>query len=288
MKIGIYGHSFMSWERKQEFSFISLLRDHFDATILSYGVPQSSEERILFDIKKSKKIDLAIIAHARPDYHFVPSLRRDFDTFDRDSLIKKIPTGKAKDWFKFHGFEDVPEQFCKFWESIPNQPCYSILKELDLAPEFFEDSITNFSGSAFDAFINNDYSAVKSEISKKMNLENLTEDYLELFEAFRLYKKYMYDHDMQMSRYYGALIQIDMYLAAKKIPVVHILDKKEWIPKWFNFTSGVQTMDLLKYQHELGGYWVPYSESDNSVNLEGNKIVFEKLLDLINNACAIV
>jgi hypothetical protein len=75
MKIGFYGHSNCAF-RSQD-SFIDIIAKNLNAEIVNTGVRQGSEERILFELKKSKDLDLAIIFHSRPSFLFLPNCKRD-------------------------------------------------------------------------------------------------------------------------------------------------------------------------------------------------------------------
>lgn len=75
MKIGFYGHSNCAY--RGENSHIDILADKFQATIVNVGVRQGSEERILWELKKTKSIDLAIIFHSWPSCLFLPDCDRD-------------------------------------------------------------------------------------------------------------------------------------------------------------------------------------------------------------------
>jgi len=292
MNIGFYGHSMAQWSRQQDFSYITKIRDHFNANIVNHGVGMGSEERILFDLKKTKKLDLAIILHSSPDFFFVPSENRDFCTVDRDNLIEKVSSGRAKDWFKKHGFENVPEEMCEFWEKIPNMPCFEILKDFGIAPNFWEDDISNYNKNeknakarqVFDDWANGNSDAVKELIKEHKELSNEVEYFLGLFDALELMKKYLYHHDLQMNRYYGALMQIDQYLKFKNIPVVHCLGKSYWYPKWFKFETGVCDSEIYKLQHEVTGYYAYAVDSENNMNEEGNQIAFDMIMPLIKQA----
>lgn len=292
MNIGFYGHSMAQWERQQEFSYITKIRDHFNANIVNHGVGMGSEERILFDLKKTKKLDLAIILHSAPDFFFVPSEKRDFCTVDRDNLIEKVPSGRAKDWFKKHGHEYVPEEMCELWEKIPNMPCFEILKDFGIVPKFWQDEVSDYQVSdetakarqVFDEWINGNSQAVKDLMKEHKELSNEVEYFLGLFDALELMKKYLYHHDLQMNRYYGALIQIDQYLKFKNIPVVHCLGKPYWYPKWFKFETGICDSEIYKLQHEVTGYYAYAVDSENNMNEEGNQLAFDMIMPLIKQA----
>lgn len=78
MNIGFYGHSNCAYRGNE--SFLDIVAKTFNANIVNTGVKQGSEERILFELKKTKNIDLAIIFHSPPKYLFIPETDRDIDT----------------------------------------------------------------------------------------------------------------------------------------------------------------------------------------------------------------
>jgi hypothetical protein len=76
MNIGFYGHSSCSYRSKD--SLIDLLAAKLDSEIVNIGVRQGSEERVLFELKKTKDLDLAIIFHCPSNFLFLPGCDRDF------------------------------------------------------------------------------------------------------------------------------------------------------------------------------------------------------------------
>lgn len=86
-------------------------------------------------------------------------------------------------------------------------------------------------------------------------------------------QEYMLSPDLIRNRYLGALIQIDQYCTAKKIPVIHCV-KPEEIPNWFKFSSGIVDTDLKKLAAE---HFAGYATSVNSVSDEGNRIIADRL-----------
>jgi hypothetical protein len=83
MQIGFFGHSTCSSEGPG--TYLTTVAEHFNAAIVHKGVGQGSEERILFDLKKSNNLDIAVIFHSRPGSLFLPNCSADFD-------IRKINT----------------------------------------------------------------------------------------------------------------------------------------------------------------------------------------------------
>lgn len=91
MNIGFFGHSSCAYVG--EGSYLNIIADSFRAKIVNIGVKQGSEERILFELKKNKELDIAIIFHSHPRYLFVPDTDRDIDT-------KSFQTKRAEDIFR--------------------------------------------------------------------------------------------------------------------------------------------------------------------------------------------
>lgn len=76
MNIGFYGHSICAY--RSDDSFIDKVEKSLAATIVNIGARQGSEERILYELKKTKKLDLAIIFHCPHNFIFIPGSDRDF------------------------------------------------------------------------------------------------------------------------------------------------------------------------------------------------------------------
>lgn len=81
MNIGFYGHSNCAYQSVD--SLVDIVAAEFGAAIVNIGVRQGSEERILFELKKTKNLDLAIIFHSESQFIFIPGA-------DRDISIKQI------------------------------------------------------------------------------------------------------------------------------------------------------------------------------------------------------
>ena len=106
LHIGFYGHSTASCAGDPR-SYIDQIAEQLDAKIVNIGAAQGSEERILFDIKKTKTIDIAVIFHsATPRYIFLPSC-------DRDISINAVPENKSNIlWSERDDRKNVtPEEF---------------------------------------------------------------------------------------------------------------------------------------------------------------------------------
>ena len=88
MKIGFYGHSDCAYLSND--SFLNIVANALDATIVNIGVRQGSEERILYELKKTRSLDVAIIFHSSPSYLFLPGCDRDFDLKSIESHASHI------------------------------------------------------------------------------------------------------------------------------------------------------------------------------------------------------
>ena len=90
MNIGFFGHSTVGDDTNGAGgTFIFDVAKHFNAQIVNVGVGQGSEERILFELKKCKRLDVAVIFHSRPQAMFIPHCRMDFN-------IAEVPDRKAE------------------------------------------------------------------------------------------------------------------------------------------------------------------------------------------------
>lgn len=77
MNIGFYGDSRCQNAASAQ-SWMRLLADHFDADIAATGTVQCSEERILYQLKKTRDLDLAVIFHSESHLClFLPNMERD-------------------------------------------------------------------------------------------------------------------------------------------------------------------------------------------------------------------
>ena len=87
LKIGFYGHSICSSSRPG--TYLDSVVTHFDATLVNKGTGMASEERILFELKKTQP-DIAVIFHSQPHYLFLPKYPRDCNIADHEDAINKI------------------------------------------------------------------------------------------------------------------------------------------------------------------------------------------------------
>lgn len=90
MYIQFYGHSICKKKEKANVeTFVDILEKKFISTSDRYGLAMCSEERILYNLKKTKKIDIAIIFHSSPQIYFIPGIfDRDFNKQTSDELLK--------------------------------------------------------------------------------------------------------------------------------------------------------------------------------------------------------
>lgn len=264
MKIGFYGHSLCQWHRQQELSWITKIQNHYCAEIVHSGCALCSEERILFDLKKTKNLDLAVILHSKPKYLFVPSWNRDIRTISPTEVLKKI----EHSLFKRLG-EDNP------YVSKIN------LRNLIGITLGNEGGLTNTvllsDSDAIRSRLEEDLGSLKDQIKKDVGI-----DYQEFIDALIYFKKYLYHPDLQMQRFHGALIQIDQYLLAKKIPVIHCLGKNSDYPKWFKFRSGETDNGFVQKFADESKYAVSRDVSDNVIDDEGNTILYLHVVKLID------
>lgn len=85
MRLGIFGSSIIGLSdsdsvRKQK-TISDLLAEKYEIDQqmdLCHGIARCSEERILFYLKKSRSLDVAVIFHSRPEDVFFPCLDHDF------------------------------------------------------------------------------------------------------------------------------------------------------------------------------------------------------------------
>jgi len=90
MHIGFYGHSNCAYRSPE--SFLDIVAAHFNGVVVNNGCKQGSEERILFELKKTKKLDIAIIFHCHHSALFIPESDRD--------IHLDVSMQRAKDLFR--------------------------------------------------------------------------------------------------------------------------------------------------------------------------------------------
>lgn len=89
MRINFYGNSLCGRNYDNKFdTWVDRIITKFNSECPEYvGTAQCSEERILFNIKKSQPFDIAIIMHGDPGFIFCPTFHRDLHKHsDRDFI----------------------------------------------------------------------------------------------------------------------------------------------------------------------------------------------------------
>jgi hypothetical protein len=220
MKIGFYGHSNCAYLSND--SFLNLFAEQLNAEIVNTGARQGSEERILYELKKTKQLDLAVIFHSYPNYLFLPGCDRDFD-------VKSVVNNHAN----------------HIWKSV----------EVEKIISGWEHHLTHHT----------------KFIKKFQTVDNFV-------NVLKSYKDYLYDPDLQVNRFYGALIQIDQYLTTKNILTIHIVEQG-YLPKWFKFSSGIEDSSIIeiakKTKLEKTDSWCA-----NGITKEGNILVAKRLSEI--------
>jgi hypothetical protein len=138
MKIGFYGHSNCAY--LSDDSFLNILAKSLDASIVNTGTRQGSEERILYELKKTKNLDLAIIFHSSPSYLFLPGCDRDFD-------LKSIEAHASHIWQTAE-----IQQMTTSWEWHAEQHAKFVAKFKDVTT--FTHVITNYKEYLHDPDLN--------------------------------------------------------------------------------------------------------------------------------------
>ncbi len=130
MNIEFFGSSIIgsnTFQTDKPRSFYDLILDHFNAKSLNHMIAQCSEERILYNLKKTSEIDVAIIFHSTPQFIYFPNFSRDF-MFMKDHEID--------DWNSRQHFLDYVDAFKQNKRdivtnfSVPTEPIdASIIKD---------------------------------------------------------------------------------------------------------------------------------------------------------------
>ena len=109
--VGFYGHSSCAY--RGEHSHIDILANNFGLDVINIGVRQGSEERILYELKKTKNLDLAIIFHSEPQYLFLPDC-------DRDIGLNHLGEHRAEYLFQNWNSKFYLEHHGRFLEKFKN------------------------------------------------------------------------------------------------------------------------------------------------------------------------
>lgn len=277
MNIVVFGHSIGLDDGVQEDHWTRYLEKRLSTNVVNKCVAQCSEERILFNLKKTKNIDLAIIIHTPPWAIFVPTWDRDIQNVDKDSFNSKVDILKFLDSAGITGTEEIDEAV-DWYSVVSNGMIQELFKRYGIEFEEITPGIQEFLDNGNTTIIKQEF----LELVEKSKGD--VEYYNSLFDALTLFRKHLYHPDLAMNRYYGALIQIDQYITAMNIPCIHLLDNPAWYPKWFKFTSGIVDTELQKTKRETGPYYVGYNKSCNALNKEGNELIYNKIVELAAGA----
>lgn len=93
MNIQFFGHSITNTSKDFPIkTFVDLVLEKYQATCQSHprGVSLCSEERILYDLKKVKDIDVAVIFHTNEDFYFCLTNPRDFNLMNPDEMERQF------------------------------------------------------------------------------------------------------------------------------------------------------------------------------------------------------
>lgn len=113
MIVKIFGNSITNHKRfnHQPLTFVDIIERRYNSRVDIDTIYRSrarcSEERILYFLKKFKKIDVAIIFHAYPTHEFCPGCTDDFDHGTVDDEDLEYMTNNN---IKRHFFENVTEK----------------------------------------------------------------------------------------------------------------------------------------------------------------------------------
>lgn len=157
--IGFYGQSNCAY--LGENSYLTKVANEFQAKIVNTGVRQGSEERILIELKKTKKIDVAVIFHAEPSYLYLPNSDRDFDTKGligkrADYIWSATELSKIGDNWEYH-----KQHHKKFIEKFNS-------------PEIFKEVISNYKDYLYDQdLVMNRYYGSIIQIDQYLTAKNI-------------------------------------------------------------------------------------------------------------------
>jgi hypothetical protein len=105
LHIGVFGHSIALRGSTSHTvkPWINILADKTNSTIVNSGVILCSVERIFWQLKQQKRIDLAILFYSDPSFYFTPKFPyRDFRHFSEEKFDDKAST--------FTGMDQVQDQ----------------------------------------------------------------------------------------------------------------------------------------------------------------------------------
>lgn len=109
LKLGFFGHSIVVRNTKHcpVEHFIDNIARVTNSTVINDGSILCSEERILYELKKHKHIDVAIIFHSNPSFYFTHRVpKRDFMYVDESNFDSKYKNIRNFDGGKTDGVDD--------------------------------------------------------------------------------------------------------------------------------------------------------------------------------------
>lgn len=121
---------------------------------------------------------------------------------------------------------------------------------------------------------------VSKDIPMTTDLQEIEMDPADAQELLREHATRFYNLDLQLNRFHGALSLIDRHLVEHGIRSLHCIDQS-YIPSWFSFRSGKVETRFPTWQY-VSPYCCDYSESNNAINAEGNRIIAETLIKHID------
>lgn len=101
-------------------------------------------------------------------------------------------------------------------------------------------------------------------------------------EDYYTYLKHFHTYDLNATRHYGALMQIDQYIAYKKIKAIHCI-LPTTCPTWYNITTGIVDDTIQSYQYQGSPYHCHHMEVANSITAEGNEVIANKLIEYLES-----
>ena len=251
MNIEFFGPSIIaSGKDNQKFyTFYDLILSSFNASSLNTQIPLCSEERILYNLKKTTNIDIALIFHTQPQFIYFSNFTRDHVFYNEKEILNQLK-----------------------------------ISSLEFVEEFKQNKKDHV----------NPWTLTSLQIENNRSLDFLT-DFMDLY----------FNRDVNLNRFHGALNLINDYLFNRKIPVIHFVSNKSYIPSWFKFKSGIiDETFFLSYSLSsdmkpigikekqgprslAGEYQVSYSKSANALSEDGNIVCYnlikKYITELIDN-----
>jgi len=123
--------------------------------------------------------------------------------------------------------------------------------------------------------------AKDKKLSEDEKLNPKFKSKVEFKSDYYTYLKYFHTKDLNTNRHYGALMQIDQYIAHKKIKAIHCI-LPNTCPVWFKFTTGIVDETIQSFQYHGNPYHCHHLEMPNSITVEGNELIATMLSNYID------